>query len=215
LTRTTIYPIATALSASIGSFLLLIGMSACTTTAPLTAQTPPVHLNWQTREQSLNRIERWQLNGKIGVQTARDSGSATVNWLQNQDQFRISLQGPLGTGNLRLQGSAQQVTLQTADGKSYTATTPEQLLAQQWGFNVPISYLHYWIRGLPVPHLKANTHFDAYGRLSELSQQGWDVQFLSYNEVNTLDLPQKIAITSPNLKVKIVIHQWQIGTFKK
>ena len=47
--------------------------------------------------------------------------------------------------------------LQTSDGKRYNAASPEQLLAEQWGFHLPVSNMKYWVRGLPVPGIPATT----------------------------------------------------------
>jgi len=191
-------------------FLLWIAFTAfltgCTT-MPLPS-TPPTQMPWKNREEALNRIQSWQLNGKIGVQTAQDGGSATIDWTQNQQQYTISLSGPLGTNAVRLTGRPGYVTLISANGKQASASTPEQLLAQQLGWNVPVSSLHYWIRGLPVPGVPANTQFDAYHRISDMTQQGSHIQFLSYINTNGIELPQKIFITAPNLRTKIIIYNW-------
>ncbi len=189
-------------------------LTACQQMAPSTASaTSPstISPSWSQRKIALTRLQQWQLNGKIAVQTAQDAGSASVDWLQAGKQYTISLFGPLGTHGMKLQGHPQQVTLTFADGKQYNANNPEELLAQQWGFRVPVSYLHYWIRGLPVPMVATNTmQFDDQHRLSSLSQQEWQVQFLGYTRVGTMDLPEKITITSAALKTKIVIYQWRV-----
>lgn len=186
-------------------FALLL--SACTSIAP---PSTPTSTSWQNREHALNQIQTWQINGKIAVQTAQDAGSATVDWTQNHDQYTLSLMGPLGSGGLKLTGKPGQVNLDTADGKHISAPTAEQLLAQTWGWHLPVSNLNYWIRGLPAPSAPANTHFDQYNRLTDLAQQGWNVQFLGYTRVNGIELPNKIAINSATLKSKIIIHQWKI-----
>lgn len=193
-----------------GSILLFIaGMASCASVAP--PSTPTTSTPWKDRQTQLNHLQNWQVNGKIAAQTAHDAGSASVNWVQNQNHYNISLLGPLGSSGMTLVGQPGQVTLQTPAGKRITATSPEQLLAQQWGFNVPVSNLNYWIRGLPVPDAKAETSFDAYGRLNSLTQQGWNVQFLSYTNAHGLELPSKITITSSALKVKIIIYQWRVS----
>ena len=170
-------------------FILVSLITSCATVAPTA---PPSQVSWQDRETILNRIQSWQINGKIGVQTAQDSGSATVDWIQNQQNYSVSLLGPLGTNGLKLSGQPGKVTLDMSDGKHFTASNPEELLAKQWGFNLPVSYLRYWIRGLPVPSLPVNSQFDTSHRLTDLMQQGWHVQFLSYTRQNNVDLPSVV-----------------------
>ena len=139
-----------------------------------------------------------------------DSGSATVGWMQHDVQYTVSMLGPLSTSALKLSDQPGLVTLEISDGKRFTASNPEELLAKQWGFNLPVSYLRYWIRGLPVPGIPSSDHYDASHRLTDLSQQGWQVQFLSYTRSNNLDLPSKLSISSPTLKVKIIVYSWDV-----
>src|SRR5690606_4742061 len=137
-------------------------------------------------------LKNWQINGKIGVQTPRDSGSATIHWVQNNNKYTISLYGPLGSNELKLSGQPGSVQLVMPDGKHFSAATPEQLLAERWGWQLPVANIHYWVRGLPVPGIPSKTQFDSEHRLTSLTQQGWQVQFMSYEKVASIDLPNKI-----------------------
>lgn len=193
------------------SFVLILLFAALTGCATVAPSGPAQQIPWKNREIRLTQLTSWQLNGKIAAQTTTDAGSATIHWIQNQNTFNLALIGPLGASSLKIIGNPGDVTLHTSTGKSYTASTPEQLLAQQWGFDVPVSYLHYWIRGLPVPGVSAQTQFDAYGRLSNLVQQNWRVQFLTYTQTNGIELPSRITITSSTLKVKMIIYKWQVS----
>lgn len=192
--------------------LLAVGLTSCTTVAPPSAPSSTGGPSWKTREASLSRLQSWQLSGKIAVQTAKDSGSASVDWWQNRGQYAVSLLGPLGTHGMKLSGRSGQVMLETADGKRFTAQNPEQLLAEQWGFHLPVSHLKYWIRGIPVPNLPYSSKFDGTNRLSSLTQGGWNVQFLDYTQTNSVDLPSKLVIQSAALKTKIIIYHWKIGS---
>ena len=192
------------------SIALLLGatLTACTTVAP---PSTPTNESWQTREAALSKLNSWKLSGKVAAQTSSDSGSATMDWRQQGSHYTVSLLGPLGAGGMTLTGQPGNVDLQMSDGKHYRATNPEELLARGWGFNLPVSYLHYWIRGLPVPGIPSQNQFDSYHRLTSLSQQGWQVQILAYTRAGTLELPSKLAISSPTLSSKIVVYEWKIG----
>lgn len=193
----------------IGTLLLTVAIAGCTAVTPPPA--PEVKIPKQDRQAALNQIQSWNVSGKIAVQTPNDSGSASVDWAQNHSRYRISLLGPLGSGGLKLSGQPGAVTLQTADGKRYTASSPEQLLAERWGFHLPVSNLKYWIRGLPAPGSVSNARYDSYGRLSELSQQGWRVRYLGYTRVSGIDLPTKIFANSTALNVKMMIYNWTVN----
>ena len=190
--------------------VLVLLITSCTTITPETPVPAQQELSWKTRQQILSRLQNWQLNGKIAVQTAQDSGSATIDWTQKPKQYAISLLGPLGTHGMKLTGQPGQVTMETAEGKHFTASTAEQLLAEQWGFNLPVSNLYYWVRGLPAPGSMHNEKLDAYQRLTSLSQKGFRIEYLAYTRTGAIDLPAKMTITSPTLKTKIIIYQWNV-----
>lgn len=186
--------------------LLLTGCA--TTPIQPTTPTPPSAPTWEKRKAELAQIQNWQVNGKIAVQTANDSSSANVDWTQRQGNYVISLYGPLGAQGFKLTGQNGVVTLETNDGKHFTANSPEQLLAERWRFHLPVSNLKYWIRGLPVPGLSAKTAFDNENRLTSLVQQGWRIEYGSYTKASNHELPQRMTITGDNLKVKVAISTW-------
>ena len=196
----------------IGILFLLSTLSSCATfktqmeTPAQKAASPKA--SWEDRQAALERIQNWQINGKIAVKTPKDSGSASVNWSQRQRNYSIALAGPLGSHQLNLTGQPGRVTLQTSEGKRASASSPEQLLAKNWGFNLPVSSMRYWVRGLPVPGIPAKTQFDSYRRLTSLSQQGWNIQFQSYVNHGGVDLPNRLSLYSPAMQVKIIIYQW-------
>lgn len=192
--------------------LLISSLTACSTLSKpsATANPPLTQQTWKERQIALTNIQAWQLSGKVGVIAAHNSGSASLDWTQQQKNYVMSLSGPLGAGSLTLKGKPGLVTLDTGDGKHASASTPEKLIAQQMGWNLPVSYIYYWIRGLPAPGSAAETQFDAYHRLNSLRQLGFLVEFQSYENIGHLSLPNRLVITSPGLKVKIAIHHWQL-----
>lgn len=192
--------------------LLVLFLTSCASVSslqPSPSSTPSK--TWASRSAQLSHISSWQVNGKVAVQTAQDSGSASVDWQQQRNNYSISLTGPLGSAGLKINGSPGRATLQTSDGKRFTAANAEQLLAQNWGFDLPVSYLRYWVRGLPVSGVAATTQFDAYHRLASLQQAGWTIQFQNYTNSNGIELPERITATSRTMKVKMIIYRWQVG----
>ena len=189
----------------LSSTLLLAG---CTTTS---TQPPPQNqaVSWDSRVQNLSRIQAWNLKGSIAIRSRQEANSASLQWQQSQRNYTISLFGPLGTQSYVLTGKPGQVDLEMSDGKKFSATTPEILLAEQTGWRLPVSNLYYWVRGLPVPGVPAQKQFDAYHHLTQLSQQGWNIQYLNYVSINNIDIPNKISLNNPQLNVKIVIRQWE------
>jgi outer membrane lipoprotein LolB len=185
--------------------------SACTTTKQ-PSQTVEVSENASAEKKNITapEVNSWQISGKIAIQNARNSGSASVDWTKRNNNYDIAIVGPIGTGTVKLSGHPGFVSMQTSDGKHYTAKSAEDLLAKQWGYNLPVSNMNYWIRGLPVPNVPSKTKYDGQNRLTNLVQSGWRIQYPSYAKSGKLDLPNKIFIYSSGLTVKIVVYHWKV-----
>ncbi len=184
-------------------------LSGCAT---YPTQTPPAHnksLSWESRSQTLAKINRWDLKGLVAIRAGNEANSGNLGWQQNKQRYTILLVGPLGTHSYTLYGNPGRVVLEMPNGKKASASSPELLLAKETGWRLPVSSLYYWIRGLPVPNLPAQTRFDTYNHLIELTQQGWRVQYPAYTSVNNTDVPSKIFLSRPRVSVKIVVKQWQ------
>lgn len=186
-------------------------LTACTTMTPSVPVESAKKVTWDSRQTRLRNVQSWQLSGKIAVITNKDSGSATVDWSQHAQNYTISLYGPLGSNGMTLKGGPGHVTMTTSNQAPVSANSAEQLLAKQWGWNLPLSNLRYWVRGLPVPNLEAQSTLDSANRLTTLRQQGFVVQYQSYTRSGDLELPQRISIEGPALKSKIVIYRWNVA----
>ncbi|MEG0131650.1 MAG: lipoprotein insertase outer membrane protein LolB [Acinetobacter sp.] len=132
----------------------------------------------------------FDLQGKIGVRTPKQSGSAFFTWVQQQDQFDIELTGILGVGKTQIQGKAGEVTLNSAKTGLITATSPEELLEKATGWQAPITHLAYWVQAKPATH-NAQINKDESHRIKQLIEDGWTVEF-SYKDFQTL--PNKLIL---------------------
>ena len=164
---------------------------------------------WTQNKAQLSSIDGWQIDGKVGVRAPKDSGSGTLFWLQRQDYYDIRLSGPLGRGAARLTGHPGQASLDVANQGRYEASSPETLLAEQVGWNLPVSHLVWWVRGLPAPHSKSRLSLNSDSHLATLEQDGWQVEYLSYIEQSGYWLPERIKLHGTDLDVTLVIKDWQ------
>ena len=164
---------------------------------------------WSAHKQQLTRLDGWQISGKVGIRAPKESGSATLFWLQRQDYYDIRLSGPLGRGAARLTGRPGNVLLEVANQGRYEAPTPEALLGEQLGWSLPVSHLVWWVRGLPAPGSKSRVTLNGDSRLANLEQDGWKIEYLSYTEQNGFWLPERVKLHGPDLDVTLVVKDWQ------
>lgn len=181
---------------------------------------------WQSRQAALAAIPAWTLAGRIAVNndTASDGApdaannnvgsainvSATLNWAQQPNDYRIEVVPPFGQGAINLEGNDAGVMIRLPGGRRLSATDPEALLYQQTNLRLPISSLRYWVMGRPDPAFAADKALDDSGRALWLEQSGWRVEFLRYAQINGLDMPDKLTVTRPPLRLRLVIDRWEL-----
>ncbi len=164
-------------------------------------------LDWVEHVRLLTLMQEWQIRGKIGVRTEDDGGSAYLDWSQSFDSFYIMLSGPLGQGSTIVSGNPYGARLENSDG-TFISDSPEQLVLEHTGWNIPIHQLLYWVKGIPAPYGDSERTYNEYGTLKTLQQNQWNLEFYRYGEAMGTLLPQKIKITRDDLKVTLIIKEW-------
>ena len=163
----------------LGSSLGVLAMTGCQTLTQKPSLTTP--------SQGVNQFN---LQGKIGVKTPEQSGSAFFTWVQEQEKFDIELSGILGIGKTQITGQPGQVKLNSAKTGEITAATPEELLKRATGWQAPITHIVNWVQAKPAT-LNAKIEKDDQKRISQINEDGWNVN-LSYN--GTANLPNKLIL---------------------
>jgi outer membrane lipoprotein LolB len=186
---------------------LLAGCAGLTSREALDGQGDAAR--WQAHKQQISLLDGWQISGKIGIRAPRDSGSATLFWLQRQDYYDIRLSGPLGRGAARLTGRAGDVRLEVANQGRYQAESPEALLREQLRLDLPVSNLLWWIRGLPAPDSRSRVTLDSDSRLALLEQAGWRIEYLRYAQQGDYALPERLKLYGQELEITLVLKDWQ------
>ena len=192
---------------AIACLALLSGCAGLTSQETLSGQGNPAQ--WHAHKAQASQLNGWQISGKVGIRSPRESGSATLFWLQRQDYFDIRLAGPMGRGAARLTGRPGAVSLDAANQGQFQAASAEALLQQQLGWSLPVAHLFWWIRGLPAEDSQSRLTLDSASRLAKLEQDDWQVEYLSYVEQNGYWLPERMKLHGANLDITLVIKDWQ------
>ncbi len=169
---------------------------------------PEAEARGQVRTAALAALNHWELDGRIAIQREQEGWFASLHWLQQGASYQFKVSGPAGQGGVRLSGDERGVTLTRSDGTVYHALLPEELLASHFGWQVPVTGLYYWIRGLPVPSSDESHQRDAEGRLVVLRQDGWKIQFDRYQALGGLELPGRVTLERPSLSVRVIADRW-------
>ncbi len=143
-----------------------------------------------------------QLQGMFSLVTPQAHESGHFSWQEDpSQQFNLELYGPLGLGATRLVKQNDAVTLETAQGKTYTAGSPEQLLQNVLGWSMPVEGMTYWLLGVPVPHQPFTAQYQG-SEIVVLNQAGWVIH---YTWSKTSIYPQRILMQRTNVRLLVVV----------
>lgn len=171
-----------------------------------TQTTAPPSTNWNEHLEQVRKLQSWDISGKIGIITSDNSNSASLKWLQQQQSYIIDIHGPLGQGGASIQGNPNKVTVDISGEGEFSGPDPEYILYQQLGWDIPISDIYWWIRGIPSPDSEFQNTLEN-NRLKTLKQNGWTIQYLRYHSLEPA-LPSKIRLVRNGLKITLVLHTW-------
>lgn len=162
-------------------------------------------------QSELDKINHWQVRGKLSVRTPDDGVTGYLDWAQNNREFDIYIAGPLGQGATRLSGdkSQSQITLPGWDEPRY-AESPEELMLMYLGWNFPVSDIRYWVKGQASPNGEATTEYDESGLLSRMQQYGWDITYKRYSNQNGYWLPGLVKVSGHDFRFTFSIQEWTL-----
>ena len=160
------------------------------------------------QEVAVSALQHWQLDGRIALKRGSEGFAAGLDWNQAPVEFRVELTGPLGETRVRLTGSSQYATLELPDQPPLTSTDVETLLRDHFGWQLPVDQLRWWLRGLAGPAAVVRSR-DEHGRIKQLVADGWQVDYLAWQEVNGLWLPKRLEARNAEMSLKLALYDWQ------
>lgn len=187
--------------------LLLAFMAGCVTRG---VQRLPLLNDWPERQDILARVDDWSLRGRIGIRTLEEASSGNLSWQQRSRAFSAEIDGPLGIGGVRLEGTPDAVTLSGSKIETTTVTDPQTELAAQTGLQVPIGGLRYWLLGIPIPGQPADVTVNSDGVAEAIIQNGWAIRYVEYKRWSVNALPKRIVAESGDTKLTIIVRDWNI-----
>jgi len=164
----------------------------------------------QQLQQQLNKIQQWQVRGKLSVVSPSDAVTGYLTWQQDKESFDLFLSGPFGQGSSRLVGNSSQATLTLPNQEPVNAPSAEHLMARYLGWQFPVLNLRYWVKGQASPNSTFTEVRDTLGLLESLQQHDWKVEFSRYQRQGGTWLPGRIKMIGHGFKFIFAIKEWSI-----
>lgn len=188
---------------------VLLASCASHPTAPVQPSTSSVH---QQHLQTLSAIHAFSLKGRIGVISNGKGFSGGISWAHQPDTDSIEIFTPLGSKVASIHKTPQSVVLTTQDGQTLQAQDAETLTEMALGMRLPLNGLSDWVLGRPTSASIDAATWDELGRLTTLSQQGWQIDYPLYTTPLTTNistaLPSKIVLKNEKLNLRLLIETW-------
>jgi outer membrane lipoprotein LolB len=181
-----------------GLLLATALLSACSAIAP------PAEGNsdWTRQRDQLQELESWELRGRVNVRYDNESHTPRINWRQQNVEYRIRLWGTFNAGNTLIVGRPGYVSLEN-DGETVDASSPEELILRQMGYELPISQLHYWIKGLPSPDSGFQLSFNELNQLTTIEQADWTINLSDMRQYGQVSLPRRVELTRARNDIRL------------
>lgn len=187
--------------------LALVLMLAGCETVPVPAA-PSVA--WSVRRPALQALSRFGLNGRVAVAVGKQGFNAGLRWTQSGAVTRLVLTGPLGAGGVEVTADGASLSVITSSGKHLGDTEARSELEDKLGFEPPLTSLRYWVLGVPDPGSPASVQLDSQQRLTQLTQDGWRIDYSAYMPVGAEWLPRLLTLQREGVRVRMVVNGWQL-----
>lgn len=188
----------------------LLALAGCASVPGRAPEGPPNEAAWKTHAARIGQINGWELEGRVGIVTAKDGGSGSMDWRQDGDVMDFSFRGPFGAGALAVRGDSQALWVRSSRGDDFITTDPERDFAARLHVPLPVLSMRYWMLGLPDPGAPYAKRVDASGQLVTLDQRGWQVEYQSYAPFSGYRLPTRLLIQREAVRIKVAINRWTL-----
>lgn len=177
---------------------LAVLLAACATPRPTVQAIPsPV----------LSHAMPWSLQGRIALKAGENSLSGQLQWQHRNNQEELLLLSPLGQGMARIVSDAEGVLLEIPNQAPRRAPDAESLTREALGVALPLSGLSHWILGRPDPARPSQQSPDGAGRVAQIRQDGWVIDYLQYMP-EPAARPRKLNVARDGLEIRLVIDTW-------
>jgi outer membrane lipoprotein LolB len=191
---------------ALAGLALALALAGCQT-APVA---PAPSVAWSVRRPALQALDRFSLNGRVAVAVGSQGFNAGIRWAQSGAATRLALTGPLGAGGVEVTADGEDLSVVTSSGKRLDNAAARTELEDKLGFEPPLTSLRYWVLGVPDPRAPASVQLDSQQRLTELSQDGWQIDYTAYMPAGAEWLPKLLTMHRAGVRVRMVVDGWQL-----
>ncbi len=193
--------------------MLGLALTGCRTVPPAVTG-PGANAPWPEQRAALEKLDRYGLNGRVAVAANGQGFSASLRYAQIARASRLSLDGPLGIGGLRIEFEGDDLEVATSRGEKLDGPEARAALEQRLGFALPLEELRWWLLGIPAPGDSAVNADPATGEIRDFTQNGWLVSVNSREAGLGFSLPKRLTAeraseSGETARLKLLVERWE------
>ncbi|ELA8077281.1 lipoprotein localization protein LolB [Vibrio alginolyticus] len=173
-------------------------------------------VEWQAHEQRLETIRDFQATGKLGYIGPDQRQNLNFYWKHSSALSQLRLTTILGQTALKLTITPQGATVETYDDQVLSSRSANQLIYRLTGLMMPVDHMPDWLLGLPTDadkfQLSPTNTLQALNK--QIGLNDWSIAYQRYGDVQwheqSLPLPNKLKLTTADVKINLVITKWNI-----
>ena len=146
-------------------------------------------------------VNGFELTGRVAVRYGKEGVSGRVFWRHANDSDDLLITSPLGQGVARVSREGGEARLVTSEGGEYRAADAETLTEHVLGWRLPLAGLPDWVQGRASPGRPAELRRDGAGRVIDLRQDDWKIEYQEYEG----ERPSRLRLSRGNLEIRLVI----------
>lgn len=156
----------------------------------------------------------WVMTGRVALSNGKQGGSGQIEWTQGQGQLRLMLTTPVTRQGWLLEANASSATLQNlSDGATRQNIDASRLLQDATGWDVPLSALGCWMRGIeanPAQYGVAQLRYGADALPQQLVQNGWVIRYERWQQdpFSHQWMPSRMEAVRGNDRVRLIVDRW-------
>ena len=154
-------------------------------------------------------LKQWRIAAKLSIKTSDGGFAGRIDWTQKESSYRILISGPLGFGQVKIEGNHNSASMRKDDQVLFGSA--EMLMLNATSISIPINNLRWWLSGVPSPKGGPANFSDENedNRTMSFSQDGWYLFFSNYSSTLLGYLPGEIIGQNDKLSFKLIISKWR------
>jgi len=156
---------------------------------------------------------QWAMTGRAALSNGKDGGTGRIEWTQGAGMTRLALSAPITRQTWSLEVGPGGATLDGVPNGPVRGPDAAQLLLETTGWDVPVSALGCWLRGVAADSASAGPAtfvFASDGLPAQLQQGGWVVDYSAWkpDALSGMPMPGTVTAQRGSSRVRLVVDRW-------